>query len=108
VVRDGSRQDHDDSLAQAHTTLCQAKGLAALFLRRRAHEGGVRRDLVARAQTRREQDKQRSGQTGPQEEQGENPAGRDGERAHDPLPCPRSQEAAEHDRACGLPERLGG
>jgi hypothetical protein len=46
VVRGGTRQDYDDSLAQAYTTLGQAEGLAALFLRRRAHEGGVGRDLV--------------------------------------------------------------
>ena len=108
VIRGGSRQDHHDALAQAHTPLGQAEGLAALFLRRRAHEGGVGSDLVARTQARREQDKQRSGQTGPQEEQGENTAGGDGERTHDPQSYQRSHETAEHDRARGLPEGRSG
>jgi hypothetical protein len=77
VVRSGSRQDYDHSLAQAYTALRQAKGLAALFLRRRAHEGGVGGDLVGGGQTRREQDEQRTEQTRLQDKQGENATRRD-------------------------------
>ena len=61
VLRGGSRQDHDYSLAQAYTALGEAEGLAALFLRRCAHEGGVGGELVGGAQARREQDQQRAG-----------------------------------------------
>ena len=80
VVCGGSRQDDDYSLAQAHTTLGQAEGLTAPFLRRCAHEGSVGRDLVRPAQTGREQDQQGSGQAGLPEEQGQNRAGGDGEQ----------------------------
>ena len=40
VIGSSTRQDHDDSLAQAHTTLGQAKSLASPFLRCCADESG--------------------------------------------------------------------
>ena len=53
VIGGGPRQDHDDSLAQAHTALGQAEGLASPFLRCRADESGVGGQLVGSEQGRR-------------------------------------------------------
>ena len=50
VVRGCSRQNDDYSLAQAYTSLGQAKGLTAVCWRRCAHEGGVGGELIRSAQ----------------------------------------------------------
>jgi hypothetical protein len=96
--------------AQAHTTLGQAEGLAALFSRRCAHEGGVGGDLIRPGQTAREQDQQRSRQAGLPEEQGQNRAGGDGQRAqrqsrngHDQDEPAPGQVAGDHHGATRVP-----
>jgi hypothetical protein len=108
VVRGGSGQDHHDPLAQAHAALSQAERLAALFLRRRAHEGGVGGQLVGSAHARSEQDQQRDGQPGAEDKEDEDGGSGDGQRPHESQPGRRGHEAAERDRADGLSQSLGG
>src|ERR1700750_2631334 len=107
VIGSSTCQDHDDSLAQAHTTLGQAKSLASPFLRCCADESGVGGQLIGSEKARCEQDQQRKEEAGTAREEDEDCAGGDGELAHETKPYRRGPEAGEEDGTPGLRPSLG-
>src|SRR6185437_12883034 len=107
VIGSSTRQDQNDSLAQAHTALGQAKSLASPFLRCCADESGVGGQLIGGEKARSEQDQEREEKAGTAREEDEDRAGGNGERAHEAKPYRRSHEAADDDRTRGLAQSLG-